>query len=704
VNPWRPFPLIRLLIPIITGTATGLMIRNGIQIPFVIIIALLFLMFALVFIKPVTPVYKKRWLTGILIYILLLLLAYQNTVRHNDRFDQDYFMEDTVGRFYIGDLMEPAVQKQKTTKTVINVVAVYGNRTWRPAKGKGLIYLKKDTRSEQLFYGDRILFRTEFTEPGSAGFPYTFNQKRFLNNQNIYYSGFVNSVCWKTVHKFEPHNLLRLALLLRNRLLQILRDNQVQGREFAVTAALLLGYVDEIDKELIKDYSATGAMHILSVSGMHVGIIFLVLEKILGFLRKGKYGILLKTSLIILMIWFYAMLTGLSPAVLRASVMISLVAVGKAMKRQPDILNILSASFIILLIHDPTLLVNVGFQLSYLAVAGIVLLYKPVYDLFITSYHLLDKIWSIVAVSIAAQIITFPLSLFYFHQFPNYFILTNILVVPLSSLIIYTGIVLLIFGSVPVVSICLAKILIALVWFLNNCIHFIEGMPFAVSKGVYLSIEQIIVIYFLVLLFFLFLFYKKKMFLFLFFIFSIGLTGSFLCQKIHQLKSRRIIVYGANNLPAFDFINGQTSILLYDHKAHDNIYFEENHQAVTSAIGIKRSIGIMLTSGNSNSHCFSFHDWLYKKGNFIQFYDKRLCFLNRKLPGTLIRKIHMDYVVITGNPQVTIKQIKKIFTMDKIIVDPSNSRRRSNAWKAEAAKMGEKIHVVNGEGAYEIDF
>jgi competence protein ComEC len=704
VNPWRLFPLIRLLIPIITGTATGLLIDNGIQIPLVITIVLLSLTIALVFIKPVTPVYKKRWLTGMLICILLLFLAYQNTIRTNDRFDQDYFMKDTVGRFYIGDLIEPAVQKQKTSKTVINVIAVYSNRTWRPVKGKALIYLKKDNRSEQLFYGDRIILRTEFTEPRSAGFPYAFDQKRFLNNQNIYYTGYINSVCWKKIDYSGTHDLLRLSLLVRNKLLQILRDNQVQGREFAVIAALLLGYVDDIDHELIKDYSATGAMHILSVSGMHVGIIFLVLEKILGFLRKIKHGIVLKTSLIILMIWFYAMLTGLSPAVLRASVMISLVAVGKAMKRQPDILNILSASFIILLVHDPTLLVNVGFQLSYLAVAGIVLLYKPVYDLFITSNHLLDKIWSIVAVSIAAQIITFPLSLFYFHQFPNYFILTNILVVPLSSLIIYTGIILLFCGAVPVVSMCLAKILIALVWFLNNSIHFIEGLPFAVTKAAYLSIEQMIVVYLLVSLLFLFLFYKKKMFLFLFITFTISLTGSFLFQKTHQLKSKRIIVYGANNLPAFDFINGQTNIFLCDPKAKDNSYFEENHQAASSAMGIKSSIGIMLTSGNSNSHGFLFQNWLYKKGNFIQFNNKRLFLLSRKLPGTLTYMIHIDYVVLTGNPQVTIEQIRKIFVMDEIFVDPSNSRWRSNAWKAEAAKLGVKIHVVSETGTYEIDF
>jgi len=701
VNPWRPFPLIRLLIPIITGTATGILIGKEVHVPFFITSLLFLLLIGTVFIKSLTLFYQRRWLAGTLIFILLFLLAHENTIRNNDFFDQDYFMKNSTGsQLYVGDIIEPTIQKQKTTKTIVNVVAVYCNGTWHQTKGKALIYFQKDARSEQLFYGDRILFRAEFAEPQSAGFPNSFDQKRFLNNQNIFYTGYINSANWKTIPYRGKLNLLRIALLLRNRFLQVLRDNQVQGREFAVTAALLLGYVDEIDKGLLKDYSATGAMHILSVSGMHVGVIFLVLDKILGFLRKVKYGISIKTGLIILMIWFYAMLTGLSPAVLRASVMISLIVVGKAMKRQPDILNILSASFIILLINEPTLLLNVGFQLSYLAVAGIVVLYKPIYDQYITSNYLLDKLWSIVAVSITAQLITFPLSLYYFHQFPNYFMITNILVVPLSSLVIYTGIILLILGSVPVVSIYFAKVLIALVWFLNHSIHFIEEMPFAVSRGAHPDIGQTVCIYLLMLTFFLFLFYKKKIYLFLFLIFSVGLTGSLLFQKIHQLKTKKIIVYAAKNLPAFDFVNGETSILLYDPKVRDNAYFDENHQSTCFALGIKKKLRILLTNRKGSLPGFSFQDCFYKQDNFVQFYDKRIGFLNRKLQQAINSKIHLDYLVITGNPKVTIEQIQKIFTADEIIVDPSNSRWRSNAWKAEAAKMGVKIHFINETGAY----
>jgi len=704
VNPWRPFPLIRLLLPVIAGVTTGLLIVKNIHIPLIFLALLTLFMAFLVFNKRIARYFAMRWVIGFLIFSLLTFLAYEITIRKNDLFQRGYFMKPGDGkRFYLGELIEPAVQKQKSTKVVVNIVASYNNGSWKSTVGKALIYLKKDSRSENLFYGDRILFYAAFTEPGSAAFPGSFDQKRFLANQQIYYVSYTGSCQWKTISYNGIQDLVRLALSLRNKLLQIFRDHKIHGREFAVSAALLLGCVDEIDQGLMRDYSATGAMHILSVSGMHVGVIFLVLDKLLGFLSRSKYGMVIKTILIILMIWFYAMITGLSPAVLRASVMISLVAAGKAMKRQPDILNILAASFIILLIREPPLIFNVGFQLSYIAVAGIVLLYKPVYDLYITSNFILDKVWSIVAVSLAAQLSTFPLSLYYFHQFPNYFMITNILVVPLSTLIIYIGVMLLILGSVPLMSVLLAKLLIALVWILNNSIHFIEGWPFAVTRGVHINLGLTICIYLLILAMVLFLFYKNKINLFIFFILSVILSAGVLYKKVQLLGSARMIIYGARNLPAVDFISGGASVFLYHPEVMNNDYFSENHLITYEKMKIRKSTNKMLSSGSRGSPGFSCYGCFYKKDGFIRFFDKRIYILNRKLPKTISRKFYLDIIIIYGNPAVTIDQIRKIFEVREIIVDPSNSRWRSDIWKKEGAVKGASVYVVNEKGACVID-
>jgi competence protein ComEC len=415
---------------------------------------------------------------------------------------------------------------------------------------------------------------------------------------------------------------------------------------------------------------------------------------------RMKYGTILKTILIILMIWFYAMLTGLTPAVMRASVMITLVVIGRAMKRQPDILNILAASFIFLVIHESTLLLDVGFQLSYLAVAGIVVIYKPVYDLYVTSSHIPDKIWSIIAVSIVAQIATFPLSLHYFHQFPNYFMITNIIVVPLSSLVIYNGILLLFFGSVPGISLWLAKLLSALVWGLNNSIHFIGKIPFALSKGIYISAIQTLLLYLLILFVFLFLFMKRKVFFFLSLALLAILISTILLRKVETMTTGKIIVYGTKDLSAIELVMGNHAVFLYSPGVLKNISFLENRKATHDALGIVNEIRFMQRNTDEAGSRFSCRDWFYKKGEFIQLGDIRMAIHCRGFAKPVKYVISLDYLILTGNPDISIGQLLKVFKAREIIADPTNRGWRVKKWKEEAKQCGVGFYSVSEKGLF----
>jgi competence protein ComEC len=281
--------------------------------------------------------------------------------------------------------------------------------------------------------------------------------------------------------------------------------------------------------------------------------------------------------------------------------------------------------------------------------------------------------------------------------------ITNILVVPLSTLIIYTGILLLILGSVPLVSVLLAKLLIVLVWLLNNSIHFIEGWPFAVTRGVHINLGLTICIYLLILAMALYLLYKRKKYLFMFLLLSVILSAGVLYKKVYQLKSASIIIYGARNLPAVDFISGGASVFLYHPEVMNNDYFSENHLITYEKMKIRKSTNKMLPSGSRESPGFSCYGCFYNKDGFIRFFDKRIYILNRKLPKTVSRKFYLDKIIIHGNPAVTIDQIRKIFEVREIIVDPSNSWWRSDTWKKEGAVNGVKVSVVNETGACVID-
>jgi len=414
--------------------------------------------------------YRLRWVSGLIFSLFLLLSGYGIAWHHRSANDPCYLGNQKEGTF-LAMVTEPPAIRKSGMKAAISVRYHLGHGKWQRSRGNAIAYLAMGESVRPLSYGDHVVMRARFTGISDNSNPYTFNYSRYLQDKDITHRIYAEPYSWKRIGVRESMPVRKTAFRVRDRLLNILRENHVEGKEFAVAAALLLGYVDDLDPELRSDYSATGAMHILSVSGMHVGIIYIFLEFILGFLNRRKAGRFVKAVLLLLFIWFYAMLTGLSPCVLRSAAMLSLPIIGKSMDRSPNMFNIIAASVIFILILDPLLVLDIGFQLSYLAVIGIVVLYKPVYDLYVTSAWLPDKIWSVIAVSVAAQIATLPITLYTFHQFPNYFILTNIFVVPLSSLIIYTGILALAAGTIPVISVLFAKVLVFLVWSLNSVIH-----------------------------------------------------------------------------------------------------------------------------------------------------------------------------------------------------------------------------------------
>ncbi|MBA4323416.1 MAG: competence protein, partial [Odoribacter sp.] len=339
----------------------------------------------------------------------------------------------------VADISEPPVEKENTFKLVVEVRNIKDSTTWKEVSGKAIIYLQKDSFSSGLHYGDRLFISSDFSEVRSPQNPSEFNYKKYLSNRFVYHQSYVKSGKWKLVSRDHGNIFMTAAINIRNLFLGIFRDNKITGREYAVSSALILGYTDKIDPELMKDYSNVGVIHILSVSGMHVGVIFLVLNYLLFFFEKFRHGKIIKTIILLLLIWLYAMITGLSPAVLRAAAMFSFIAAGRSFNRQVNIFNSLAASAFLLLMINPFFLADVGFQLSYLAVVGIIIIQPFLSSLWYPGNWFLKQAWGITVVSVAAQIATFPLSIMYFHQFPNYFLVSNLIVIPFSNFIIYSG-------------------------------------------------------------------------------------------------------------------------------------------------------------------------------------------------------------------------------------------------------------------------
>jgi competence protein ComEC len=707
MNSWRPYPLLRLLFPFTAGIIIDLAIGPPAIRHVPVISALVFLLLSIRMFSIWVPGYGYRWISGLMINVFLLIAGYGVAESHRLYSDPAWIGRHPDGMF-LATLDEPPATNARNVKTVLRVRYRHEQGRWERSCGLVLAYLQLRPGSSPLQYGDFILLNAGFTGISDNSNPHAFNYSAYLKNRGVTHRVFAEPHDWTRINLRPTGFFRRVAFQLRDRLLNILRENHVEGKEFAVASALLLGYVNDLDAGLRKDYAATGAMHILSVSGMHVGIIYIFLEFMLGFLNRSKPGRFAKAVILLVFIWFYALLTGLSPCVLRSAAMLSLPILGKSLNRSPDMFNIIAASVIFILAMDPFLVTDLGFQLSYLAVIGIVILYKPIYDLYVTSAWLPDKIWSILAISIAAQLATLPITLYTFHQFPNYFMLTNIFVVPLSSLIIYAGIFVLAIGTVPIVSILSAKALIFMVWLLNTIIHFIEELPFSTIKGIFISTPEMLLLYFIIGTGFLFLTLRRTFFLWLFLVVSIALVMSVAGSGFDRLRSTRFLVFNAPHAALYEFSVQNRAVIFYNTRPLRDWTVQKFNQDISTADldahGIKYRRYCWTGSTNAQREEASIFMPVIHYGNFFQFGSHRVGILNKKFPRGFRHCTRVEYLIISGNPNITIADAVRVFHPRKIIIDATNSRYRTVKWMSEAAKLAVSCHAVTIHGAFEKEF
>ena len=386
---------------------------------------------------------------------------------------------------------EPAM-RQNSVKVPAEVLLTNSKQN---VKAKILLYLKPSADAATLHYGDILFVHAKLSRIPPPCNPDAFDNRRYMQRRGIFYTGYVNQNAWQQVgHK--PANLLkRFAQTTRNRLTNIYISAGMSGEELDILKAILLGDDDTLDPELKTSYSSAGVSHILCVSGMHVGVIFMVVNFLLKPLDLFRRSRILKTILVMLVIWLYAHITGLAPSVTRSATMFTFVAIGQLLRRNTNIFHSLFASIFILLIIHPLLLFEVGFQLSYLAVAGIVLFQPKIAALYHCKTRIGSYFWELITVSVAAQLGTSPISIYYFAKFPNYFLLSNISVITLSFAVIITGISLLPLSLIPFFTHYVSWMLTKEISIMNHIIRFINHLPHAVTENIDYNLPQVLLLY-----------------------------------------------------------------------------------------------------------------------------------------------------------------------------------------------------------------
>ncbi len=683
----RKVPMVRGILPFLAGImSAGIFPINLFFLfvgPAILFVFLLYLWQN----KSVNNKYSLRWAFGLTVNVILFIVGIIFLSAYKNRPYLQHVDESTIS--VLADVIEIPEERPKTVKVILNAKAAVSTDTIRLTSGKLIAYFRKDSLSSTIRLGDRLLLDNRFREILSNNNPHEFNYKRYLEKQGIQRQAFFQQGQWQVVDSLKGNPVKLFAGNLRMKLVNLFKVYGLSGDEFAVASALTIGYTAALDEDIYKSYSTSGAIHVLSVSGLHVGIVYFVLNYLLLFMSRFKSGNVIRALILLLCIAFYAILTGLSPSVLRSATMFSFIIIGSSLKRPANIYNTIAASAFFLILINPNILWDVGFQLSYLAVIGIVVFHTRIYRLLYVKNKLLDRIWALTCVSIGAQIGTFPLSVFYFNQFPNFFLLTNLFVIPLATLILYAGILLLIFSFLPPLATILAFALNWITWFLNTIVRFIESIPSSHSKGIFLYFEQVPLLYLGIILLSIFIVQKKLVYLKLTIVTFILLLGFWSFATIDAKTARQLIIYNVNNNLVVNYLDRKQNILITNNYSPDTkkqIEFiaKRNWTRYNSAkpeyIHFNDSL---LTTDRGEIFGYR-HFWNFN-GKIMVIAEPSV--LNYCNPGN---PLEIDLLVISGRNYMPVKKLFESFKPDHILISSSVP-----FWLVRKYEEGLKLKNVN---------
>jgi len=487
---FRYVPVFRLLIPFLCGLLLNIFYNE-----FYLII-LIFVFLAVMFIAAIL-LPQKKWIKGMLYQTLFLLSGFFVTELNREIKWSRHF-SNVKGESLLVVINDIPDEKPKTIKVPVAVIQVNKGRIGDKVEGKLLLYLKKDSSSMKLRYGDQLLIPSSVEEIPDTVFGGRFNYKVYLERKQIYHRAYVRSNCWKLIKRKTTNKVVDFAYTCRANVVAVLRSSLKDTNDFAVASALLVGDDSLISSDLMKAYSASGTLHVLSVSGMHVGVIYLLIAFLFGKAERNKFLKHLYYPSVIVLIWLYAILSGSSASVIRSATMLSIVLMGKWINSRSHIYNSLALSMFIILCYDPFLITDNGFILSYLAVYGIVYMQPLVLQMYSPENKWVYKLWELTSVSIAAQALTAPVSLLFFGQFPNYFILANMIVIPISTIAIYLTILQVVVVPWDQIEYWVAFVNGKAISFVNEFVIQLTKVPGAVTNDVYIDVFQCIVAYIMI--------------------------------------------------------------------------------------------------------------------------------------------------------------------------------------------------------------
>lgn len=673
------FPLARITFGFVLGIIAAFYLKPTASIAFILLL-ISFIAFGITYFlsrkNAIPPLFF-----GLVTCFLSFFIGTTTQITHNDFFQKSNYIHYS-SIFEKPHLLSVTLrEKLKSSNSNDRYIAIVNHIDQLESTGRVILNVRKDSLQHVFEIGNILQIKTTLQKNSSPNNPDQFDYSKYLENKQIFAQLYADTDEIRINTEIEK-NIWYYTSKLRSTIIRNLEKSDFHKTELNVAIALILGQQQDISPEIIRDYQYAGAVHILSVSGLHIGFILLFVTFILKPLPNTKRGSLFKLIIILSSLFLFGIIAGLAPSVVRSVTMFSFVAIGNHLRRSVNIYHTLLVSILIILLFEPSFLFDVGFQLSYIALFFIIWLQPLLASVWLPKNKITKYIWDILTVSFAAQIGTLPLSIYYFHQFPGLFFVTNLVIIPLLSIIMVLGVVVMVLAAFGYVPFVFAKPLEWSIYYLNKIINSIASLEQFIIHNISFNYSLLITSYLLIIA--AVIWFKKPNFSkFIFLLITIViLQTSFLQNRYNIQNQQEWVVFNLKKTTLITERNG-TDVSMY---ANDSIL----------KISRKNSTLNSYLVGN-----FSILKTKKRLQNIAFFKGKKIMTIDSS--GIYPKNIKPDILMLTQSPKINLERLFQTVSPKIVVADASNYKTIQKLWKATCAKQKIPFHATGEKGFYKLN-
>ncbi len=550
-----------------------------------------------------------------------------------------------------------------------------------------IIYFPKNDINAGLPYGARLMLRSRILPIRTKGNPGQFDFAGYYERQGIYYQVFLQEGDYILLPGKKGNWFHRFLFQMRDKIIRVIQKNIPEQKSAGLAEALLIGYRNDLDQELVSAYANTGVIHVIAISGLHLGLLFVVLMRITSFLKYSQQNKWLQFLLIIPLLWVFSLMTGGSASVIRSAFMFTLLGIGRLTGKRGLPINSLAAAAFILLACQPNWIMDTGFQLSFAAVASIMIYYDKIRKLIYFKNPIAIKCWELIAVTLSAQVLTMPLVLYYFKQFPLLFLFTNMVAVPLSGWILLGEIVLCLFNSFTTVASALGITLEKAIQLLNTYVLQMDKVSFSAIRDIYVSPIQAVGLYICITGFSILTMLRLRTGIWLLLGGLIIFSGIKVYQDMKTEKQKGMLVLNVSGKQALLLIKGKAGLL-----------FTNEPDLTTPGNWKKEVLPVSIFFRLKKMHV----QYLpVKESCLIRWEGKQIHYLNGKANGRYAQSLgQSDLIIISNNMNISFDTLFDQTHCLNWVADGTNTLWKIQEWKKEAEQLHLRFHSVNESGAY----